>query len=866
MNRARHEVLPQLAAPSSQVDGIFVVGMFASGTDLLGAALSAFGLRRIDNGAEGAHPSALAGFNEQLLTAADGSRHEGPPEAAPLELARTLAGWADEAREKVEAALAARPSGAPAGPWVWDDPRLSFLAPFWADVLGVRPAVILVHRSPGRLAQAALPQLAGGEEAVKLWDRYNRSALVLCSQYPSLAVPYDDVVGRPKALLDEIAQFLGGLGVAVDGDLGQAATLIEQTAPARDDEGAVSAVGPRQHTLDRLLHELDGRPAAVPVDASVLVDVTAEFYDADYYGSAYDQSGVPYSRNETLWVELFDRIGGSIVKTLQPASALDVGCAVGMLVEALRARGVDARGIDISSWAIGQVPPGLRPFCRVGSITDEIEGHYDLITCTEVLEHLPPSLVEASVGNLCRHADMVLFSSTPDDFDEPTHLNVEPVGYWAQQFLRHGFVHDVDYDATLLAPHAMLFRRGETDAEHLVADYERALWRSATLRAEHDELAVRFEAVAEAREDLYRDAVRLAEERDNAERRRSAENLAAFETVRRYEADQRRLAALVSMRDAELEAVYGTRLFRYGGTLRRLYGRLRGREVATGPAPPPVPAAVNPADGSYETWIEMFDALDDEGRRRIESHLQALPERPRISVLMPVYNPPVDLLQAAIESVREQIYPDWELCIADDCSTDAAVERVLDDYAATDPRIVVVHRTENGHISAASNSALALASGRWVALLDHDDLLAPHALALVAVALAEHPDAAMVYSDEDKIDEAGQRRDPFFKPDFDPLLLTGQNFVSHLSAFRKDLVDHAGGYREGYEGSQDWDLTLRVSELVSASQVVHIPHVLYHWRVHASSTAALVSAKPYAVDAGGAPWPITWSGPGVAAR
>ena len=206
MNRARHEVLPQLAAPSSQVDGIFVVGMFASGTDLLGAALSAFGLRRIDNGAEGAHPSALAGFNEQLLTAADGSRHEGPPEAAPLELARTLAGWADEAREKVEAALAARPSGAPAGPWVWDDPRLSFLAPFWADVLGVRPAVILVHRSPGRLAQAALPQLAGGEEAVKLWDRYNRSALVLCSQYPSLAVPYDDVVGRPKALLDEIAR------------------------------------------------------------------------------------------------------------------------------------------------------------------------------------------------------------------------------------------------------------------------------------------------------------------------------------------------------------------------------------------------------------------------------------------------------------------------------------------------------------------------------------------------------------------------------------------------------------------------------------------------------------------------------------
>ena len=158
---------------------------------------------------------------------------------------------------------------------------------------------------------------------------------------------------------------------------------------------------------------------------------------------------------------------------------------------------------------------------------------------------------------------------------------------------------------------------------------------------------------------------------------------------------------------------------------------------------------------------------------------------------------------------------------------------MLDDFAATDSRIKVVHRAENGHISAASNSALALASGHWVALLDHDDLLAQHALALVALALAEHPDAAMVYSDEDKIDETGRRRDPFFKPDFDPLLLTGQNFVSHLSVFRKDLVDRVGGYREGYEGSQDWDLTLRVSELVPTTQVLHIPHVLYHWRVHA---------------------------------
>jgi GT2 family glycosyltransferase len=175
---------------------------------------------------------------------------------------------------------------------------------------------------------------------------------------------------------------------------------------------------------------------------------------------------------------------------------------------------------------------------------------------------------------------------------------------------------------------------------------------------------------------------------------------------------------------------------------------------------------------------------------------------------------------------------------------------VLEEYAASDSRVKLVKREENGHISAASNSALSLVTGEWVALLDQDDILTEHALALVALALDTHREAGIVYSDEDKLDETGHRIDPFFKPDFDPLLLLGQNFVSHLGVFRKDLVDRVGGYRVGYEGSQDWDLTLRVSELLDPSQVIHVPHVLYHWRIHASSTASLVSAKPYAVEAG----------------
>ena len=510
--------MTELSDRGSAADGVLVVGMFASGAELLGSALSALGLRPL--GAPAALDQGLTAFNAQLLESV-GSSGDEPPEASAIELARTLAPLAAEASGKVRAALASV-AGPKGQSWVWADPRLSFLAPFWVAALPVRPAVILVHRSPDQLAAARVPGMATEETVVAHWDRYNRSALVLCSLYPSLVLNYDDLVARPKAVLDEVAEFLGCLGISVDGELGQGAAVIEKAAPLpRDDQPVSPAVGPRQRTLDRLLGELDGRRAVEAGEAGEvnedhdLVGVTAEFYDADYYGSAYDQSGVPYSRNEAIWVELFDRMSGSIVKTLHPATALDVGCAIGMLVEAFRDRGVDAHGIDISSWAIGQVPPGLRPYCRVGSITEEIEGHYELIICSEVLEHLPPSLVESSVGNLCRHADMVLFSSTPDDYDEPTHLNVEPVSYWAQQFLRHGFVHDVDYDATFLAPHAMLFRPGDTDAAHLVADYESALWRTATLRAEHEELLVRSKAVAEAREELYRDAVGLAEERDN---------------------------------------------------------------------------------------------------------------------------------------------------------------------------------------------------------------------------------------------------------------------------------------------------------------------------------------------------------------
>ena len=275
------------------------------------------------------------------------------------------------------------------------------------------------------------------------------------------------------------------------------------------------------------------------------------------------------------------------------------------------------------------------------------------------------------------------------------------------------------------------------------------------------------------------------------------------------------------------------------------------------PVPPAAAAAASAAedvawtDIRYAEWIDLYDTVDDETRRALTAQVAAIPapEQPLISIIFPVYNSPEEFLRQAIDSVRAQLYTKWELCIADDCSTLPHVAKVLEEYAALDERILVHRRQENGHISACSNSAVALATGSWLGLMDHDDVLAEHALAVCALTLQRHPEAAIVYSDEDHIEADGSRSQPYFKPDFDPLLILGQNYFSHLSLVRADLVELVGGFREGYEGSQDWDLLLRLLEHVRPDQVVHVPHVLYHWRVHSESTASAVSAKPYVVDA-----------------
>jgi GT2 family glycosyltransferase len=257
--------------------------------------------------------------------------------------------------------------------------------------------------------------------------------------------------------------------------------------------------------------------------------------------------------------------------------------------------------------------------------------------------------------------------------------------------------------------------------------------------------------------------------------------------------------------------------------------------------------ALNDGQALYQLWIER-NSLTDEDIARIRAEMAGFASLPKISIVTPVYNTEPQWLRKCIESVRNQLYPNWELCLADDASTEPWVGRILKDYANRDKRIRVTRLPENEGIAGASNAAMKLASGDFVGLLDHDDELAPDALYEVASLLQAKRDADVIYTDEDKMDPDGTRTQPFFKPDWSPEYLLSCMYTCHFTVYRREVLDRIGGFRPGFEGSQDYDLMLRASR--ETRRIHHVPKVLYHWRRAAGSAADTRAAKPYAYEAG----------------
>jgi glycosyltransferase involved in cell wall biosynthesis len=246
---------------------------------------------------------------------------------------------------------------------------------------------------------------------------------------------------------------------------------------------------------------------------------------------------------------------------------------------------------------------------------------------------------------------------------------------------------------------------------------------------------------------------------------------------------------------------------------------------------------------SYNQWLSRH--LPTESTLiKLKKNMDSFTKRPVFSIVIPVYNPSAAHFRAALESVQAQIYPEWELCLADDNSSNKEVKKIIKEYQKRDSRIKAFYRKENGHIAAASNSGLELATGDYIVLMDQDDLLTTDALYQNALVINSNSEVDLIYSDEDKVDDHGVHSYPHFKPDWSPDNLLSRNYLGHLTVFSADIFKEIGGWRLGFDGSQDHDLVLRFVEKTDA--VFHIPRILYHWRMHEASAASGEEAKPYA--------------------
>lgn len=251
---------------------------------------------------------------------------------------------------------------------------------------------------------------------------------------------------------------------------------------------------------------------------------------------------------------------------------------------------------------------------------------------------------------------------------------------------------------------------------------------------------------------------------------------------------------------------------------------------------------------TYSEWIARFDVNDTCKLEKYRIELSNLTELPLLSIIIPIFNSNLRFLKASINSVFDQIYPNWELILVDDHSCCKKLSSFLTEIEGSDRRIRLVRRRENGHISEACNSGLELVSGSHYAVLDHDDLLREHTLLRICQAINKNPNCKIIYSDEDKINHKEERTSPHLKPDWNPELLLSQNYICHVCFLETSFAKKIGGYRPGFEGCQDWDLFLRISESIHDREIVHISEILYHWRKSKHSTASKISNKNYVYE------------------
>ena len=668
-----------------------------------------------------------------------------------------------------------------------------------------------------------------------------------------------------------------------------------------------------------------------------------ELYDENYYKKHCGE--LPYERSEH-WINFFGGIARRIADDFQPQTTLDAGCAIGLLVEALQQNGVEAYGFDVSEWAIKQMPSRYARFVKKDSILNSkaFEKKFDLVTCIEVLEHLQPSEADIAVENLCSWGNIVIFTSSPDDYAETTHFNVQQPGYWAEKFAQNGFVRVLNYNAGYIASWAQVFRRETIILPALVRQYEDNLWvktkqiysqreavvklqqnldvqtdltessqtaaiaalaaekeiaelrlqkeiaerervdiernrlseelenlksleaNYAALRESHLDLQNDFSAIKRELTNLQSDSLSLQKSYavSNDERSRLLKELQSvnemidkvfrtksWKAVNFWWKSKEKVVSFLPRKRDRFRALYKTASYIQrnqgsGALASRSLRFLKGERLNANFSPSVEITRKLNEEEFYHEWIirNEPDAVELNGQKQHEIKFKY---RPLISILTPIFNTDEVFLEKMVESVLAQTYSNWELCLADGNSTALSIRPSLEKYARLDHRIKVKFLDKNFGISGNSNEALAMATGEFVALLDHDDTLTPNALYENVALLNRNPQADMIYSDEDKLNPQGKRCSPFFKPDWSPDLLRSIMYTCHLGIYRTELVKQVGDFRPAFDGSQDYDLVLRLIE--KTDQIFHIPKILYQWRMSPESTALSADAKDYAETA-----------------
>lgn len=652
-------------------------------------------------------------------------------------------------------------------------------------------------------------------------------------------------------------------------------------------------------------------------------------YNKEYYDN-YDVGigKVDYSTNDDLKF-LFEVVAAKLIEDFNPKTVLDAGCAMGYLVAALRDRGVEAYGVDISEYAISKVREDIKPYCFVGSLTeplpDGIPDKYDLITNIEVLEHIYAEDGEKAIENLCSLSDCVIFSSTPDDFTERTHVNVQQREYWARLFAAQGFFDDINYRPTYLTAYASCFRR-KSDWLRQVEDYERnirmseAEWTGERLglnKAIEDkerhiqnqnkiiddkerhiqdqnkiiedkerhiqnqnkiienkdcQLQVQ-KLIVEDKEKCIQDQQHTIEEQERllntqeeqiAQLSETEDLLAYYKGHYNAAINQREeLKAQLAAANAAYQSISNAACWKMTAPIRKVldgikyimrknkFTRLVGKGLKCWRQ-----------NGFKYTWNKVKDKLHHrqdfqaaalkplytaeelDAQRKYE-----FPRKIKISIVVPLYNTPKQFLEEMIRSVLDQTYSDWELCMADGSDEKHGyVKSICLQYAKSDKRIKYKRLTENKGISENTNACIEMASGEYIGLLDHDDLLHPAALYNVMEVICDK-NADFIYTDENTFHKKTEDAYcPHFKPDFAPDTLRSYNYICHFTVFSTELLKKTGEmFRSRFDGSQDYDMVLRLTE--KAQHIVHIPKILYYWRSHESSVASDVSAKPYTLTA-----------------